>query len=279
VRTFGERLVAAIDDRGPLCVGIDPHASLLVEWGLADSAEGLATFARIVVEALADRVAVLKPQSAFFERFGSAGIVVLESTIRQSRDAGAVVLVDVKRGDIASTAQAYAEAYLSPDSPLYADAMTVSPYLGFGSLEPMVAEARRHRGGVFVLARTSNPDSDQVQQARTGAGQTVAQAVIDEVSALNRNATPLGSVGIVVGATDKASGLDLGRLNGPVLAPGLGAQGAISDDLRLFSGLAGVLLPSSSREVLRHGPRIDTLRDAAAQAVADCRKVLERPIP
>jgi orotidine-5'-phosphate decarboxylase len=279
MKTFGERLAEAVDERGPLCVGIDPHASLLAEWGLPDSAEGLEMFATTVVDALADRVAVLKPQSAFFERFGSAGIAVLESAIRQSRDAGAIVLVDVKRGDIASTAQAYAEAYLNPASPLYADAMTVSPYLGPGSLEPMLAEARRHHGGVFVLARTSNPDSHQVQQARTGAGVTVAQAVVDEVSAVNEGAARLGSVGIVVGATDKATGLDLSRLNGPVLAPGLGAQGAVADDLHMFAGLTGLLLPSYSREVLRSGPRVEALRQAAAQAVADCRKVLKDPIP
>src|SRR5262249_15624999 len=145
--TFGERLATAVRERGPLCVGIDPHPELLVRWGLPDSAEGMEIFATTVVNALGDRVAVLKPQSAFFERFGSAGIVVLESTIRQSRALGALVLLDVKRGDIASTAQAYAEAYLDPASPVYADAITVSPYLGLGSLAPMLAEAGKHDGG------------------------------------------------------------------------------------------------------------------------------------
>lgn len=277
MRTFGERLAEAVRARGPLCVGIDPHAELLARWGLPDSAEGVEIFTTTVVSALGDQVAVVKPQSAFFERFGSAGIAVLESTIRQSRAAGAIVLLDVKRGDIASTAQAYAEAYLDPASPLYADAITVSPYLGFGSLAPMLAEAERHHGGVFVLARTSNPDSDTVQQARTEAGTSVAQTVIDEVGRCNEKADELGSVGIVVGATNKATGLDLSRLHGPVLSPGLGAQGAGATDLRTFAGLDGLLLPSYSREILAAGPDIDGLRRAAARADTECRLVLGYP--
>jgi orotidine-5'-phosphate decarboxylase len=278
VRTFGERLATVVDERGPLCVGIDPHASLLQQWGLPDSAEGAEIFATTVVDALGGRVAVLKPQSAFFERFGSAGIAVLESTIRQSREAGALVLVDVKRGDIASTAQAYAEAYLRPGRPLYADAMTVSPYLGVGATEPMLAEARAHGGGVFVLARTSNPDGDQVQNAVGPTGTTVAQTVIDAISELNRGVTPLGSYGLVVGATQKATGLDLSRLNGPVLVPGLGAQGATAADLSVFVGIDGVVLPAYSREVLAAGPDIDALRTAAARADRDCREALKYPI-
>jgi len=114
METFGERLHRAVRERGPLCVGIDPHPALLRDWGLSDDVAGLERFARTVVEALADRVAVLKPQSAFFERFGSPGIHVLESIIRQLREAGALALLDVKRGDIGSTMAAYAGAYLAP---------------------------------------------------------------------------------------------------------------------------------------------------------------------
>jgi orotidine-5'-phosphate decarboxylase len=278
MKPFGERLVEAVRQRGPLCVGIDPHASLLTQWGLPDSAEGVEIFATTVINALGDRVAVLKPQSAFFERFGSAGIAVLESTIRQSREAGALVLLDVKRGDIASTAQAYAEAYLNPASPLYADAMTVSPYLGFGSLAPMLAQAQAHGSGVFVLTRTSNPDSHQLQQAVTESGASVAQTVIDDAATANQGISPLGSVGLVVGATRKAAGLDLSRLNGPVLAPGLGAQGASAEDLIAFATVDGLVLPSYSREVLAKGPDIDGLRAAAAQADRDCRLALKYPI-
>jgi orotidine-5'-phosphate decarboxylase len=261
-----------------MCVGIDPHAALLTQWGLSDDVDGLRTFCAIVVEALADRVAVLKPQSAFFERFGSAGIAVLESTIRQSRAAGALVILDVKRGDIGSTAQAYADAYLDPSSPLCADAITVHPYLGLGSLQPFFATAAKHQRGVFVLALTSNPEGPQVQHARTADGRTVGQLVLDTVGELNADAQPLGSVGVVIGATTGGTGHDLTKLNGPVLAPGLGAQGAVADDLSaVFAGLRGLGLPSYSREILGRGPSVEGLRKDAERLLNECRKVLKHP--
>ncbi|MEV4706938.1 orotidine-5'-phosphate decarboxylase [Actinoplanes sp. NPDC049316] len=275
METFGSRLRAALDERGPLCVGIDPHAALLARWGLSDDVAGLERFSFTVVEALADRVAVLKPQSAFFERFGSRGIAVLESIIRQSREAGALVLLDVKRGDIGSTMAAYASAYLDPDSPLRADAITVSPYLGVGSLQPAFDMAAAHGGGVFVLALTSNPEGPEVQHARAAGGRTVAQTVIDEISQLNRGATGLGSFGLVVGATIGDTGHDLSAVNGPLLAPGLGAQGGDPAGLKLIFGesLRNVL-PSYSREVLSAGPEAVALQAAADRAVAACRAVI-----
>jgi len=275
METFGSRLHRATRDRGPLCVGIDPHPGLLERWGLTDDAAGLERFARTVVEALADRVAVLKPQSAFFERFGSRGIAVLESTIRQSREAGALVILDVKRGDIGSTMAAYASAYLDPDSSLCADAITVSPYLGVGSLRPAFDLAAVHGAGVFVLALTSNPEGPTVQHAVTSDGRTVAQTVIDEISQLNAGADPLGSIGLVVGATIGETGHDLSKVNGPLLAPGLGAQGATPSGLRaIFGGSLPNVLPSYSREVLNAGPELADLRVAAQRAADQCRAVL-----
>ena len=275
METFGSRLRAAVDERGPLCVGIDPHAALLARWGLSDDVVGLERFARTVVDALADRVAVVKPQSAFFERFGSRGIGVLESIIRQSREAGALVLLDVKRGDIGSTMAAYASAYLDPKSSLCADAITVSPYLGVGSLRPAFDLAATHGAGVFVLALTSNPEGPTVQHAVTGDGRTVAQAVIDEISQLNVGAEPLGSIGLVVGATIGETGHDLSKVNGPLLAPGLGAQGATPSGLRaIFGGSLPNVLPSYSREVLNAGPELADLRVAAQRAADQCRAVL-----
>ncbi|MFD0787736.1 orotidine-5'-phosphate decarboxylase, partial [Micromonospora azadirachtae] len=223
METFGARLHRAVAERGPLCVGIDPHPGLLARWGLSDDVDGLDRFARTVVDALGDRVAVVKPQSAFFERFGARGVAILESTIRQLRDRGSLVLLDIKRGDIGSTVRAYAEAYLDPSRPLYVDAVTASPYLGVGSLAPMFELAAEHGGGVFVLALTSNPEGPEVQHARTSDGRTVAQTVIDEISQLNAGAEPLGSFGLVVGATIGDTGHDLSRVGGPLLAPGLGA--------------------------------------------------------
>jgi len=272
---FGRRLYETIEKRGPLCVGIDPHPGLLARWGLSDDIAGLERFARTVVEALADRVAVVKPQSAFFERFGSQGIGILESTIRQSREAGALVLLDVKRGDIGSTMAAYASAYLDPASSLSADAITVSPYLGVGSLQPAFETAAANGAGVFVLALTSNPEGPAVQHAVTASGKTVAQTVIDEISQLNAGVEPLGSFGLVVGATIGDTGHDLSEVNGPLLAPGLGAQGGTPADLRtVFGKSVRNVLPSYSREVLAAGPSVAGLRDAAERATRDCRLAL-----
>jgi orotidine-5'-phosphate decarboxylase len=256
--------------RGPLCVGIDPHPGLLAQWGLTDDVQGLETFAFTVVEALADRVAVLKPQSAFFERFGSAGVAVLERVIAGSRDAGALTVVDAKRGDIGSTMAAYAQAYVGAGSSLAGDAVTVSPYLGFESLRPVLTLAAETGRGVFVLALTSNPEGGAVQHARAPDGRTVAQTIIDAAAAENAGASPLGSVGVVVGATVRGVGRehDLEHLNGPLLAPGIGAQGATPADLRaIFGSALADVLPSSSREVLSGGPTVSGLRSAASRSL------------
>jgi orotidine-5'-phosphate decarboxylase len=264
--TFGERVHAAMAERGQFCVGIDPHASLLHDWGLADDPAGLETFALTVVEAVAPHCSVVKPQSAFYERHGSRGVAVLERVIAESRAAGAQVLLDVKRGDIGSTSQAYADAYLDRSSPLAADAITASPFLGFGSLDPMVATARRHGAGVFVLALTSNKEGPEVQHAVGAGGSSVAGIVLDRLRALNAGADPLGSFGAVVGATIADPGEDL-AIHGPLLAPGYGEQGGGPADVRrIFGASAAHVLASSSRGVLRLGPDRAAMTDAVRRA-------------
>ncbi len=264
--TFGERLRAAMDDRGPLCAGIDPHAALLRDWGLDDDAAGLERFTMTAVEALAGSVAAVKPQSAFFERHGSRGIAVLEKAVVAARDLGALVVLDVKRGDIGSTAQAYADAYLDPSSPLAVDAITASPFLGVGSLDPMFATAEKHGAGVFALALTSNPEGPQVQHARTADGGTVAGTVLAALRDRNAGADPMGSFGAVVGATIGDTGEEL-DINGPLLVPGIGAQGGSPDDVRrIFGPAVRNVLPSSSRDILRAGPGADGLAEAARRA-------------
>jgi orotidine-5'-phosphate decarboxylase len=269
VTAFGARLRAALDDRGPLCAGIDPHPGLLASWGLPDTVEGLEQFSLGAAAALAPVVAAVKPQSAFFERFGSRGVVVLEEVVRTCREAGALVVLDVKRGDIGSTAQGYADAYLDPSSPIAVDAITASPFLGFGSLVPMLETARRHDGGVFVLALTSNPEGPAVQQAIAADGRTVAGTVLDALREANAGAAPMGSFGAVVGATisdGHTVDLDVG---GPLLVPGIGAQGGTADDVRrIFDGVLDKVLPSSSREILGAGPDPLALREAAERAAA-----------
>jgi orotidine-5'-phosphate decarboxylase len=264
---FGKRLRAAMDDRGPLCAGIDPHPGLLEAWGLTDSVEGLEKFALSAAETLAPVVAAVKPQSAFFERFGSRGVAVLERVVETSREAGALVVLDVKRGDIGSTAQAYADAYLDPGSPMAVDAITATPFLGFGSLDPMLATAREHGKGVFVLALTSNPEAPQFQHARTDAGGTVAGTVLEELRARNGDAAPMGSFGAVVGATIAETGEDL-DINGPLLVPGIGAQGGTAEDVRrIFGGVLHLVLPSSSREILGAGPDPKPLKAAVGRSL------------
>lgn len=265
--TFGQRLRAAMAERGPLCAGIDPHASLLLAWGLADDVQGLRTFALTAAEALAPVCAAIKPQSAFFERFGSRGVAVLEETIGICRDAGAQLVLDVKRGDIGSTAQGYADAHFGPTAVAPVDAITASPYLGFGSLQPMIDTARRYDGGVFVLALTSNKEAPEVQHARVG-DTTVAGTVLDHLRAANADAAPgEGSFGAVVGATIGETAEDL-DINGPLLVPGFGAQGGTLADLqRIFAGVTDRVLVSSSREVLRAGPEATALQEAAGKVV------------
>ncbi|GAA1956139.1 orotidine-5'-phosphate decarboxylase [Catenulispora subtropica] len=276
METFGARLRTALDTRGPLCAGIDPHASLLAQWGLDDDVAGLEQFSYTVVEALADRVAVLKPQSAFFERFGSRGIAVLERVVADARSAGAVVIMDAKRGDIGSTVAAYADAYLDPASPLFSDALTASPYLGFGSLEPLYALAEKNGAGVFVLGLTSNPEGAQVQSAVGASGRSVAEEMVMAAAERNAGASPMGPIGVVVGGTVATPDFDLGRLNGPYLVPGIGAQGATAADVRrIFGAGARNVVPSSSREILREGPSVAGLRNAAARTVEELAGMLD----
>jgi orotidine-5'-phosphate decarboxylase len=266
-------LAEKIRARGPLCAGIDPHPALLSAWGLGQDAAGLERFALAAVEILAAEAAVIKPQSAFFEAYGAPGIAVLERVVTEARLAGALVLLDVKRGDIGSTMGAYTAAYLDGHSALAADAVTVSPYLGFGSLAPAIETARAGGRGVFVLARTSNPEAAELQNALLPNGKTIAQSIVDDVAAVNAGVDPLGDVGVVVGATVRPGELDLSALNGPVLAPGFGAQGATVGDLRaIFGQEFPGLLPASSRGLLKHGPDPSALRAAVREIQASLRK-------
>jgi len=261
VTGFGARLAEAKLSRGPLCLGIDPHPELLRAWDLPTSADGLAAFCDICIEAYSG-FAVVKPQVAFFEAYGAAGYAVLERTIAALRSAGVLVVADAKRGDIGTTMAAYAAAWAG-DSPLAADAVTATPYLGFGSLRPLLEAAAAHDRGVFVLAATSNPEGAAVQRA-TFDGRTVAQLIVDQAAVVNRSSTPSepGYVGVVLGAT-VFEAPDVSALGGPVLVPGVGVQGGRPEALAGLGGAApGQLLPAVAREVLRAGPSVSDLRAA-----------------
>lgn len=303
---FGARLAAAMAEHGPLCAGIDPHPGLLDAWGLTDDAAGLRTFALTVVDALGGRVAALKPQSALFERHGSKGVAVLEEVIAAAREAGTLTIVDAKRGDIGSTMAGYAQAYLADGSPLAGDALTVSPFLGAGSLTPAVELALATGRGLFVLCLTSNPEGHEVQHARSAGGESVAAQVARFAAELNaaelgavelgavdfeapgsaasesaadRGTGGLGSIGLVVGATigdaARTAGVDLAAVRGPLLAPGVGAQGAGAEELAaVFGDARSQVLASSSRGVLAAGPDVAALRTAAKTAADEARGAL-----
>lgn len=267
---FGERLSRAMRENGPLCVGIDPHPELLAQWGMSDTAESLLAFGETVLEASFRSAAAVKPNAAFFERHGARGIAALERILAGARDNGIITILDAKRGDIGSTMQAYADAYLRRGAPLEADAVTLSPYLGFGSLAPALELAEENGKGLFVLALTSNKEGASVQHA-VGSDGPVAKAVADAAAELNRGASPMGSVGLVVGATigDAASelGIDLAAVNGPLLAPGVGAQGATPSDVaKVFGAATSRVLVSQSRGVLQAGPFVEKLRGAIQAA-------------
>ena len=271
---FGERLEEAGQERGRLCVGIDPHPYLLEKWGLGPTAEGLRTFSMRCVEAFSDTAALVKPQVAFFERFGSQGFVVLEEVLASLREAGCLTVADAKRGDIGSTMAGYADAWLGDSSPLRADSVTVSPYLGVGALGRVFTKAEETGRGVFVLAATSNPEARAIQSVPVGEESTIAQGVVDECAAFNVEAHKSGKpgdVGVVVGATlDNPPRLD--ALNGPVLLPGVGAQGAGPKQVNgIVSAHPSLGFANVSRAVLEQGPDIADLRKAVAQVVAEFR--------
>ncbi|MCB5275715.1 Orotidine 5'-phosphate decarboxylase [Arthrobacter sp. SO5] len=284
--SFGSRLGRAMADRGPLCVGIDPHPALLAAWGLNDDVAGLERFSLTVLAAVGGLAAAVKPQVALYERHGSAGIAVLERTLAAAAEAGVLTIADAKRGDIGSTMAAYADAWLRDGSALAADSVTLSPYLGFESLRPALDLAAQTGRGVFVLALTSNPEGASVQHV--GGKDSVARRIVQAAAAENRRfagaagaadaaaagglGAGLGSVGLVVGATVGSAlrdlDLDLAAVRGPILAPGLGAQGATASDLRRTFGSAyGQVLGTSSRDILGAGPGRQALRDAAQRTL------------
>jgi len=260
---FGPRLFATVKARSSFCLGVDPTPGLLTGWGLDDDAKGLARFCDIVLSALRGRAGFVKPQSAYFERHGPAGMAVLADFCAAARDQGVLVVLDVKRGDIGSTAEAYAQAYLGERAAIRADAITVLPYMGMGAIAPMVDVAGAAGAGLFIVVRSSNPEGRGLQTARAGDGRTVEQTLIAEIGALNASAPAgtLGSVGAVFAAMrGEAAGIDLAAMNGPFLVPGLGFQGGSYDEVgELFAGCTDRLVVSASRSVLAHGPDPESL--------------------
>jgi orotidine-5'-phosphate decarboxylase len=285
--SFGERLAETMDRYGRLCVGIDPHTHLLRKWDLPVSAVGAHEFGLRIIEKLAGRVGIVKPQVAFYERFGASGYRVLEDVFEAARQAGLIVIADVKRGDVGTTLEAYSEAWLTPGMPLEADAMTINPYQGFDTFRKPLEMTEQYGKGVFVLAATSNPESASVQTARrvrgSQEGRSVAGGIAARAALWNREHSAgrsKGSVGVVLGATVDMQLLDIDvddlatEPDTPILAPGFGAQGAAFEDVtKIFGKSAKNVIVTSSRSMLDGGlaglddaitSKLDTLKNAFA---------------
>jgi orotidine-5'-phosphate decarboxylase len=275
--SFASRFAAARSASGPLVWGLDPPGSLLERWGLGDTPDGLDRFADIAVRAAAGTVGLVKPQSAFYERHGWRGIRTLGRLTADARSAGLLVILDVKRGDVGSANEAYAEAYLGKGAPLQADAITVHPYLGLGAMGAFISRAHEAGSCALIVTRSSNPEGRLVQAAGAGDGRTVEAALLSEIGQLNAALAPdgLGPVGAVIGPSRSLPGLDLPGARGLFLAPGVGVQGATSQDVaRVFAACPDRVMPAASRTLLTAGPDPGRLRDTAASLATEFRQAL-----
>jgi orotidine-5'-phosphate decarboxylase len=275
--TFASRFAVVRSGPGPLVWGLDPAASLLKAWGLGDDPEGLERFADIVLDAAAGTVGLVKPQAAFFERHGWRGFRTLSRLIADARSAGLLVILDAKRGDVGSTNDAYAEAFLGPGAPLEADAVTVHPYLGLAAMDAFVSRAHQAGSCLLVVTRSSNPEGRAVQSALDGSGRQVDERLLGEIGKLNLMLAPgqIGPVGAVVGPARIEPELDLAGAQALFLAPGVGAQGATPEDVaRVFAACPDRVMPSASRSLLAAGPDIKAMQDRAAAMAAEFSSLL-----
>ena len=256
VNSFGERLLRKFELRGQLCVGVDPSADQLSRWALPKTAAGAEQFCMKILESCQDEIGILKPQVAFFEQFGSEGFAVLERVLSRASDAGFLVIADAKRGDIGSTMDGYARAWLASEGPFLADALTISPFLGPKSLDETISLASSNSKGIFILAATSNPEAKALQSSIDTNHESVAGNIASYAAGFNKE--PLGSVGLVIGAqanlVDMA--IDTGALGStPILAPGFGSQGAkLSNARSIFGELSEVTIFNVARSVAGHSP-------------------------
>jgi orotidine-5'-phosphate decarboxylase len=270
---FASRWFDVRAKHGPLVFGLDPSAGVLRDWGFDDTADGLERFVDVALEGAAGAVGVVKPQSAFYERHGWRGARALTRLVADARSAELLVLLDVKRGDIGSTNEAYAAAYLGDDAAIPADAITLAPYLGLGAMGAFFERAVAAAAGLFVVIRSSNPEGRRLQESRDVEGRSVEQQLVAELRERNDAVAPdgVGPFGAVMAATrEPPRDIDLRAMNGLFLAPGLGAQGSTIEEIaECFAACPDRVLASASRSLLAAGPDRSRLRDEVlAQAAA-----------
>jgi orotidine-5'-phosphate decarboxylase len=297
---FIDRLITSIQQKNTPCiVGLDPTLNRMPrDWlnkqgitpnsSIAECTEAIYQYNLMVLDAIADLVPAVKPQSAYYELFGSAGFLALEKTIIAARDRGLLVVLDVKRGDIASTATAYAQSYLprEPQRPYEADAITIVPYLGTDCLDPFFTEATKWGKGIFVCVKTSNPGASIIQQQSIG-DRYLYEIIADLIKpASDRSIGTSGysGIGAVVGATYPEAAIKLRKQlpNSLFLVPGVGAQGGGNEGIKACfnaDGLGAVV--SSSRAIMY--PHLyggancdrDTIRQAAKDLIAQVNGILK----
>ena len=280
---FGLRLKNAMAKYGPLCVGIDPHRKMLLNWGYKMDAQGAELFSMRMLQAMNGRAAAVKFQSSMFERYGSKGFAALERVLYAARQMDVITIVDCGHGGLSTTISALADAYFKPDAPLLTDAITLLPYYGARSMGGLINEALNNGKGVFIASLTSNREGASLQTAirQTGSyrGTTVAHGIAQTAQIFNNNTKGMGSVGLIVGATIgdwmNGGGIDLTSFTGPILSPGYGWQGAEANDLKtVFAGTHGNVLVTVSRSIASHGPDIGALSNATERIAWDIRQAL-----
>jgi orotidine-5'-phosphate decarboxylase len=268
--SFVDRFNTLAAERSPFCLGLDPTPSTLASWGLSDDVSGLKTFVSFYLDCIGDELAVLKPQSAYFERFGAAGIAVLEQVFKEVRNRGTLVILDAKRGDIRPTMEGYADAYFGEGSSLQVDALTVTAYLGFDALAPVIERAALAGGHVFVVVASSNPEGRALQAAQID-GMPIYRHLGNHIVAVNNETYPdARPCGAVVGATRTDLPADWLQSLGDtlLLSPGIGRQGATIADMS-HRPYPKSIIPTASRSVSDAGLDRQAFGAALRAAKAD----------
>lgn len=276
--SFAQRFGEVRERTSALVWGADPAGGLLEQWGVGDTPDGLERFVDVVMEASVGAVGLIKPQAAFYERHGWRGIRSLTRLVQEARDQGLLVVLDAKRGDVGSTNEAYAEAYLGKGAPIEVDALTVHPYLGFEAMDAFVTRAAQSSACLLVVTRSTNPEGRLIQDSAADDGMTVEARLLEAIGSTNAALTDHdpGPIGAVVGVARNQAPLDYLGARGLFLVPGVGAQGTTPDVVaECFSSCKDRVMPSASRSLLRAGPSPARLREDLLRLGDEFRRLLE----
>ncbi|MEE8738864.1 MAG: orotidine-5'-phosphate decarboxylase [Bifidobacterium sp.] len=280
---FGLRLADAMREYGPLCVQINPHRDILSDWGYRQDAEGAELFSMRMLQATNGRVAAVKLQTALFERYGSQGFEALERVLYVARQMGVITIIDCLQGGQNSDVGAMEDAYLRPDAPMRADAITIVPYYGMHALNGLIGAALDNGRGIFISSFTSNPEERIMQTAicQTGRheGKTVAYGITSDAQSFNDGpGTSMGSVGLAVngalGQWARVTGADIAHFSGPILACGRCPDDGPEDLGAVLGEARGNVLVTAAQPIASKGPDIAALSQAAESMALGIRQIL-----